>query len=81
MATRLERRNNTYTQWEINKSHGLFDLLDMTIKEMCRITEEELQYYNDIANNEELDLVTSETLTYKQKRELITFLTTKIYIK
>jgi len=81
MATRLERRNTTYTQWETKGPNGLFDVLDMTIKEMCRITEEELQYYNDIATNEELDLVTSETLTYKQKRKLITFLTTKIYIK
>ncbi len=81
MKTRLERKNNKYIQHELKGRHGLFDLLDNVIVAMCRMDDEEYGIYNDIATEEEIELIIKEQLTFSEKRKLITILTTKIYLK
>lgn len=76
MKTRLSRKGIDLGELQ---QGGIFGMMDALTREVCRISEDELDLLCEVATPEQLDLVTAETLTFAQKRELLTFLKEKIY--
>lgn len=79
--TRFERRNWTEDSIGIKSSGGMLDLFDNAIKSAYRINDEEYDHICKIANDDELGLLTSESLTFKEKKRLLVFLKNNVYDK
>jgi len=77
--SRLARKNWTDDKYGIKSSGGVLDAMDNVVKVVARMTDDEYDYYCDIATDDEIGLLVEENLTFKQKRQLITLLTTKVY--
>lgn len=77
--TRLERKNWTLKMIGYKSSGGLLDLVDNMIKEIYRINDEEFDYICEIADDATIDLMTTEEITFTQKRQILTFLRENVY--
>ena len=74
MSTRLSRRNRTEEDLGILHKGGFFDLFDNAVKEIYRINDVEYDYLSEHISNEELEMITSEHLTYAESRKLLKML-------
>ena len=72
--SRLERKNRTFGDIGYKHEGGMFDLFDNSIKTAYRINDEEYDYICEKATDAELELVITETPTFKQKRQIISIL-------
>ncbi len=80
--TRLERKrwlDSDDNPFGFKLSGGMMDAFDNVIKELGRMTDDEYDYYCEIATDFELNLITSNKLSFNEKKLLIKFLTEKVY--
>lgn len=76
---RIDRRIWNQEIYKFKSQGGLFDLIDNQIKFTYRVTDEEYNFLCKALSDEELDLFTRITLTYTEKKEILTILKNKIY--
>jgi hypothetical protein len=72
--SRLARKNRTAKELGILSQGGFLDAIDNEVKETLRINDKEYDYLCEVATDEELSLVTNDSFTYSEKRDLIEML-------
>ena len=66
---RLDRRNRTENELGILSSGGLLDLFDNALKEALRINDYEYNYLCEVMNDDEYDLLLTESTTFTMKKK------------
>lgn len=74
-TSRIKRRNRNYEELKIKNSGGIFDLVDNTMKETYRITDDEYDYLCEKLSDDEMYLFSLENLSFTQKKEILLILT------
>ena len=74
-TSRIKRRNRNYEELKIKNSGGIFDLVDNTMKETYRITDNEYDYLCEKLSDDEMTLFSLENLSFTQKKEILLILT------
>ena len=74
-TSRIKRRNRNYEELKIKNSGGIFDLVDNTMKETYRITDNEYDYLCEKLSDDEMNLFSLENLSFTQKKEILIILT------
>lgn len=69
--SRCKRKSRDFVELKIKSSGGMFDLFDNVMKENFRINDDEYDYLCENMNDDEMDIITKEYLSYKDKRECL----------
>jgi hypothetical protein len=75
---RIDRKNITYKEIGYKSSGGMFDLVDNAIKETLRINDDQYNYLCEVCEDNQLDLLVRQDLSFREKKDLLVLLENKL---